>query len=178
MLATLEKPAPAPDLSVILVENEPDLQKEPFRVDSLEKAQWAAQRYLDAERRIQERSELADRYIRRICDWMDRSNKEDQDSLGYFRMVLRPWVQDRLTGVRSRSLILPGIRLGFRKKPDRVEITNPLTALDFCETKVPGAVVIKKELSKTELKRVLGLGVTVPGVELVPGEDELSVKED
>ena len=178
MQALMTKPSLMSDLSSMIVDDDEDLEKQPFQVDSLEKAHWASSRYLDAERRILERSQLADHYVRKVYEWQDKANKPDQDSLGYFRMLLQPWVQDRLMGIRSRSLSLPGIRLGLRKKPDRVEVVNPIVALEFCEAQVPDAVVVKKDLSKTELKKALCFGKEIPGVQLVYGDDELSIKED
>ena len=78
----------------------------------------------------------------------------------------------------SRSIHLVGSVLSLRKKPNRVEISEPDLALSYCETEHPEALVIKKNLSKSVLKALLSHGTEIPGCRLEPGRDELYVKSE
>jgi phage host-nuclease inhibitor protein Gam len=153
--------------------------RESFQVDTEEKAAWAASKFLAAANRIEERFRLADHYKAKIDDWLARANKEDEDSVDFMRMVLRPWVTAAVAAKsRSKTLKVLGARLSLRKNPDKVEITDQELALSFCEANLPEAVVVKRDVSKATLRQAIDGGLVVPGVELLPGAEELVIKED
>jgi hypothetical protein len=176
MNSLVEQP-PLPDF---IYGEEAETQKEPFRVDDERKAAWACSRILAARRRIARRRELAEVYQTRILDWLTKANDPDESSAAFLEATLRPWVEETLATVgRSRSIRLPGAKVGFRKKPDRVELLDQDQILAFCrEHQLEGIEVIKTEVSKTELKRHLVEGAQIPGAELVTGNDELTVSAD
>lgn len=151
-----------------------------FFIDDERKAAWASGKILAARHRIVVRTRLAEDYQTRILQWLTTVNQGDLESIGFLELALRPWVEDQLASQpRSRTLRLPGAKVGLRKRPDRVEVLNSDQVLSFCiEHQLEDAVVIKHELSKTGLKRHLLEGAQIPGAQLVPGSDELTVSED
>ncbi len=152
-------------------------ESEGFHIDSEDKASWAANKILGAEHRIQLREELAERYKARIDDWLSTANQSDIDSMAYLKSLLKGWLAAAiLFQPKIRSIKVLGATIGFRKKPDRVEINDPNLALEFCEVQLPEAIVVKKELSKTALKTSLASGQHIPGTFLFEGESELYVK--
>jgi hypothetical protein len=157
---------------------QPEAENLAFSVDSEDKASWAAAKILAAERRIQLRLDLAERYKERIDQWLHDANRPDTESIDFLKMLLRPWAESSIrTQSRSRSIKLLGATIGLRKRPDRVELIDPDSVLEYCEAHLPDAVIIKREVSKTSLKQALIQGQDIPGAILAIGEDELTIKE-
>ena len=176
-MTALSEQLPLPDFVHGEVEG---LANEPFRVDDEQKAAWAGSRILAARRRIARRAHLADQYQTRILEWKTAANLPDERSVEYLLAALQPWLETVIAqDKRSRSVRLPGVKIGLRKRPDRVEISDPSVVVDFCEQHaLDGVLVIRKEVQKVELKRHLIEGARIPGAELVLGADELVVSED
>ena len=149
-----------------------------FLIDTQEKATWAARKILQAEGRINERSELAKSYKSRIDRWLAEANRRDEASIESLSSLLTPYLRDELAGsTKRRSIDLLGARLGFRKLPERIEVVDPEKAISYCETNHPEAVVVKKDLSRSELRRIALKGEFIPGVVLDGGTDRLYVKQ-
>lgn len=168
------------DIDEIVFEGDRDTTEakrpEGFVVDTQDKATWAARRYLQAEKRMKERERLAKEYKAKIDSWLERADKGDLDTTETMRTLLTPYLENELSGSkRKRSIDLLGVRVGFRKLPERVEIVDTSMALDFCEANHPEVVVVKKELSKSELRKVTQKGDLIPGVVFDGGEDRLVV---
>jgi len=150
---------------------------EPFKIDSMDKAAWAASKVLEAQARIDQRSELARSYKARIDAWLDSSNQTDLESVNFLTTLLRPYVETAIAQqYRSRSLLLISATISLRKLHDRLDITDSAAALAYCEAEHPEAVVIKKDLSKSVLKKLVLDGTAIPGVAMELGADELYVK--
>jgi hypothetical protein len=165
-------------LPAILTEEE-DLVpvREHFVVDSLDKALWAASK-VAAERTIEDLTALGKAFHERIDAWLERACTPHLDTTGYLGSLLRPFVVDRLTGVKARSLTLPGYRIGLRTSPARVLVEDQEVALAWLEKAVPEAVAVTKEVVKSAVKPLLASGKEVPGVVLTTGEDVLYVQEE
>ncbi|MGA2547941.1 MAG: host-nuclease inhibitor Gam family protein [Rectinemataceae bacterium] len=154
-----------------------DMVAPAFIVDSLAKADWAVARVLEAEARIARRAALAANLHERIDAWLTKSSSTDNDSIVYISSLLRPFVESELAMQRrSRSLILPSGVAQLRKLPDKLDIVDKDAALSYCESSHPEAVIIKKDLSKTELKRLVFSGTAIPGVSAELGSDELYIR--
>lgn len=150
-----------------------------FVIDDERKAAWASTKILAARHRMTRRRHLADDYQNRILNWLDRANEPDQRSLAFLENSLRPWVEEQVSRLsRSRSVLLPGVRVGLRKSPDRVEVLDLESVLTFCEEHLPELIVTKKDVSKSDLKKHLTQGARIPGTTLIPGNEELTVVED
>lgn len=151
---------------------------EPFTVDSLSKASWAAARILEAQARTAQRSELARSYKSRIDAWLSDANSSDNDSIDYLSALLKPWVESEVSKQRrSRSILLPTATAQLRKLPDRIDIVDRDAALAYCKANHPEAVVVREEISKTAVRSlILGQGEAIPGVEAELGRDELYIK--
>lgn len=148
-----------------------------FHVDSLDKAAWAGRKILQAEERMNRRSHLAEEYKRKIDDWLAEANKEDLSSVSYLSSVLEPFaVSEIAQQPRSRSLKLPGVTLGLRSLPARMTVLDEQEALAYCEAHHPEALIVRKDLSKIELKRLYLAGTPIPGVVLDGGGEKLYVK--
>jgi hypothetical protein len=168
--STLSPALPEPTAST-------DTMAPAFIVDSLAKADWCISRILDAETRIARRASLASELHARIDTWFQKASAADNDSIVNFSSFLRPFVETELSiQRRSRSLVLPSGTAQLRKLPDRLDIVDKDAALSYCESSHPEAVVVRKDLSKPELKRLVFSGEAIPGVSAELGSDELYIK--
>jgi phage host-nuclease inhibitor protein Gam len=175
MTALLEKPL----LPAFLHGEPPQEAGGGFQIDDDRKAAWAASKILAARRRLALRTQMADAYQSRILDWLTQANEADQRSIAFLETSLRPWVETAVSHLgKTRSLALPGSKVGLRKLPDKVEVVDQDSALAFCLEFLDEVVVVKRDLSKTELKKHLVEGAQIPGVQLVQGIDVLTVSED
>lgn len=151
---------------------------EDFGIHSIEMAAWAARKVLDARARISSRTELADQYKSRIEEWLKKASTEDSDSISFFMSHLKAYAEREIGRQRrSRTFHLPGASLSLRKKPDRFEILDELEAIAYCESSLPEALIIKKQISKAALKQCFHKGLP-PSITFVPGEDELYINAD
>ena len=166
-------------LPAILMDQEVESPvQEGFAVDSLEKALWAASKIALAQRNLEETSEKA-RYFHGLIDaWQEKTMKPHISTIGYLSELLRPFLTDRLIGVRSRSISLPGFRIGFRSTPSRVVVDEAEIAIHYLEKVFPQAIQTKKEIMKSTLKPIMATGKEIPGMSLVDGDEILYVQED
>ena len=124
-----------------------------------------------------ERKQLAKQYKQRIDSWLDEANGPDEKTIESLSGLLTPYVADELKhNGKRKSITLFGVTIGFRKQPEKVDIIDTESALSYCETHHPESVIVKKELSKTELKKLCGKGIFIPGILLDGGQDKLYVK--
>jgi len=151
----------------------------PFKIDSFDKASWAAARILEAQARMAERASLAQDYKARIDAWLAASNKADEDTSAYLSLLIKPYIKDELSRshARSRTLSLVTTQASLRKSPDRVAILDEAAAMAYLETNHPTAIVIKKTISLSTLRSLIFTeGEAVPGVEASLGSDNLYLK--
>jgi phage host-nuclease inhibitor protein Gam len=126
---------------------------------------------------ISQYTDQAKAYKAQIDTWFERVVKEENDSVEYFRSILKPFVEQELSNQKTKTLKLPGLSIQLRKKPDRVEVTDKETAISFCEEIHPDAIVVKKDVSKAYLKDLLiKKGELVPGCDIVAGTETIYVK--
>jgi len=151
---------------------------EPFVVDSLSKASWAAARILEAQARTAQRAELARSYKARIDAWLAEANSSDIDSIEYMSSLLKPWVESEVAKqCRSRSVLLPTATAQLRKLPDRVDILDAPTALGYLKANHPEAVIVREDISKSAVRSLIFTeGEAIPGIEAQLGRDELYIR--
>ncbi len=175
--ATLLQEPPAID-EILHPTGEIATREQAFIIDTQEKATWAARRVLQAQSRKEEREHLAKTYKARIDLWLEEASKPDMDTIETLSGFLAPYLSQELYGNRRRkSIKLLGATVGFRTLPRKVDIIDAEQAIEFCETNHPAAVIIKKDLSRGELRKLAEAGTLIPGVVLDGGTERLYVKE-
>jgi hypothetical protein len=170
-------PGSAPSLSSLVPVDSSDSTVPAFTIDSLSKADWAVAKILEAEARNTRRAELAAALHERVDAWLTKASAADNDSIVNISLVLRPFAVSEISKQRrSRTLLLPSGSVSLRKLPDKLDIIDKEAALSYCESSHPEAMVVRKDLSKTELKRLVFSGEAIPGVSAELGSDELYVR--
>ncbi len=151
---------------------------EGFVVDNLEKANWASSKFLSAQRRIEDRTNLAKTYKAKIDLWLENANRADIETQSTMVTLLEPFTRDYLKDLKNRkSFKVLGAVIGMRKMPDTLDISDENEAIGFCLEHYPDIVVTKQSISKTLAKQYLGDGAKIPGLSLSQGGEELVIKE-
>lgn len=167
------------NLPDILMGEETDVPvHEGFVVDSLEKGLWTASKVAAAQKAVVELSMTARFFHGKIDAWLEKSIAPHLNTVTYLSMLLRPFLEDRLMGVKARSITLPGYRVGFRANPVKVVVDETEAAIEYLEHVYPEAIQVKKEILKSALKPLLNAGKEIPGVRMIPGEEVLYVQEE
>jgi hypothetical protein len=166
-------------LEDILVDETPGDRKDSFVIDSIEKAAWAARKFIEARSRVEKRLEQNEGFKAKIELWAERANSEDLSTLDYMKSILEPYARELVkVQKKSKSLKLPEANIGFRKSPETIDITNEELAMSFCESNHPETIETKKVLLKGEVKKLLKLGKIIPGARLIPGIEQMFIKDE
>ena len=148
-----------------------------FVIDDLGKAAWAARRIAQAQERITDRQALATVYREKIDRWCLESDTPDLRTIEYLTYLLRPFVEAEIAkNPRRKTLSFFGASAQLRRRPDHLEVHDEASALAFCETHHPDAVVTTRVLSKSIVRDLLKNRKEVPGASIVPGTEDLIVK--
>lgn len=108
------------------------------------------------------REELARPYVRRQ-QWLDQ-----------YLPYLQEYAAATLAGQKSRSLKLAYGDIGFRRTPERVEVSDEEMFISWALKNDPNA--LKMTPSKTGIKTGIKVtGEIPPGVEIFPGEDRFYI---
>lgn len=167
------------NLEDILVDETPGDKKDSFVVDSIEKAAWAARKFIDARSRIDKRLEQNEAFKAKIELWSERANSEDLSTLDYMKSILEPYAKEFVRNQKkSKSLKLPDAMIGFRKSPETIDISNEDLAMSFCEANHPETIETKKILLKAEVKKLLQKGKIIPGARLMPSKEKMYIKDE
>jgi len=151
----------------------------PFSITDISSASWAASKVLEAQARIADRAQLAQAYIAKIQSWLSSSSKADEDSVSFLSLLLKPYIESELarSHSRSRTLHLLTASASLRKGPDHVDILDEAAAMAYCSENHPTAIVVRKELSRSTLRRlILTEGTPIPGVEASLGSDTIHIR--
>jgi hypothetical protein len=171
--------AQMPEIEEIIFPAEMETTRETsFQIDDQEKASWAARRILQSQKRIAERQDTAKQFKQRIDSWLTQANRGDEETIERLEAILEPYLEEELSGKkRGKSLQLFGAVISLRKQPEKVFVVDSDKAIAYCKDKHPDALIIKTDLSKSELKRLVKEGTFIPGVLLDGGGEKLYVKE-
>ena len=171
--------AQVPDIEEIIFPQEVEKTRDTsFQIDDQEKASWAARRILQSQKRIAERQNAAKQFKQRIDSWLTQANRVDEETIARLEAILEPYLEEELDGKKKgKSLQLFGAVISLRKQPEKVSVVDSDMAITYCKENHPDALIIKTDLSKTELKRLVKEGTFIPGVLLDGGDQKLYVKE-
>jgi phage host-nuclease inhibitor protein Gam len=99
---------------------------------------------------IKRNEEVADARLQPIREWLTNANEQLLRQASYTEYLIKQ-IGEVLEFGNKRSRQLPSGRIGFRKAPARVEITDAAGALEFAQ--LSGLPIdVKQSVSKTTLK--------------------------
>lgn len=149
-----------------------DTTPEPFKIDTLELADWAVRKISRAESEITRLELLADSMKKSIDERLKTLTAPHVRTITNMTILLEPWANLEIAkqGGKKKSYSLISGRVGFRQNPQSIEIIDEAKAVaDVEQKKIPNG--IKKTVSKTAVKEYIKqTGVTPEGVEVKTGE--------
>jgi hypothetical protein len=149
-------------------------ERKPFEIDTQELAEWGINKVIKAQQRINQRESIAKEYFNKIHDWLDRSNKEDLQSINFLGYKLEIYARPKIENQKSNTLKLINGDLSFRKNPDSIIIVNEETAIAYCKKNNIDAIKVKESLLKTELEK----HDNIPGVMKKSGHVKFAIKSN
>lgn len=168
-----------------LTEPETDDERERWVCDNDRKAAWHLRRIAEHEAEVARINAVAEADIAAVRQWADDATRPAKSSIDFHRgslIAYRYRLEDE--GTIPATYKLPGGNLVRRKGRDSVKVTDPDAFLDWAE--VNETTAVKRSPLVTPLKDggyehvdgrvVTADGEVVPGVEVVTGEDTVSVK--
>lgn len=170
---------------------EPELaggnQSETFKVDTLDKAAWAAAKLKEIRRQQAARRALAEQRIAQWQRWAEQEIVKLDDSAVYFNSLLEGYMrQEHEANPKQKSIVLPDATLHLRKKPDTYQ-RDENELLQWVEA---AGLPYRKTVTtlcwgdlKAHIKSVgdgtailADTGEIVPTVTVIPGEVKFSVE--
>jgi phage host-nuclease inhibitor protein Gam len=152
------------------------MEKQAFRVTELSAAAWCMRKAAVAEREIIRRQVYAEAMAQKYKAWAEAENKRDMDTVTIMAEFLRPWVAEQIKDGKKRSINLPDGVAGYRKQPDKVDITDEAAALAWAREHCPEAVKVVESVLKTPLKAwIEDNGELPPGVDMSTGDEKFYI---
>jgi hypothetical protein len=126
---------------------------------------------------LEQAQEECDRINRRALEFTEAYDRQEAFLVSRFTPALTDFTREQIEGKKERSVKLLFGSLGFRKRPDTLEVTDEAAAVVWAREHVPDAVKVTTSLLKTPVKEyVQGTGEVPPGCEYHKGEDEFYIK--
>jgi phage host-nuclease inhibitor protein Gam len=145
-----------------------------FVIDSLEKAEWAISKIVQADVQIDRFTVMAETLKARIEARLAEIVKNHHVTKDAMISMLRPWAEVEIAKQgKARSMKLLGGTVGFRQAPSRLEVMDEAAALKYFHDRqgAQDCIRVKEEVSKTAAKKLIEQTGEIPdGCELKSGE--------
>lgn len=166
---------PFPDLGELkeIATSEEAPEKERFRVENKEQAEWCLRQISRLMREQDEIESTAQAEIEKITAWKNDQTESIQKSISFFEFLLIEYHQQIFKeNPKAKTIKLPSGRLEARKAQPEY-LRDKETMLSWVEQNRPEYIVVKKDIDWSGLKKVLkfqnGTGIDPDTGEVVPG---------
>lgn len=100
---------------------EAELQQERFKIDTLDKLDWAIRKWARVDRDAQQKIDCANRQITRLQAYVkDVQEKADQEKAG-LEMMMKPFVQQQLEGGKTKTFKAPSGKVQIKAQQPKIE---------------------------------------------------------
>jgi phage host-nuclease inhibitor protein Gam len=151
---------------------------QPFKIETLDQAEWAMRKIERARKEIARFDEAAQKVIDKIKARVEILAKSHKHTIESMTVLLEPWVSLEIAKQgKKRSYNMIGGTAGYRSSPNSIEITDEAAAIQWLEEhKAIGCVVIKKVVVKKAVHDLIKAKGEIPdGIEVKPGETKFYV---
>ncbi|MBZ4662806.1 MAG: hypothetical protein JG776_488 [Caloramator sp.] len=129
--------------------------KEQFKVTNIDQANWCLRKIAALKKKQKENEELAKAEIERIQKWLDKENKQLDDSLKFFEGLLEEYAIVQRQKDSKFKLSTPYGKVGFRKQQPKWNYDDEKLLNFLKQAGKTEFVRIKEEVNKSELKKKL-----------------------
>ena len=109
-----------------------EIDRSAFSIDSLESANLAMRHLANAQRRINEKRELALAEARRISDWVNTATHTDLETARFFENSLKAYMEKVRAESGEKSLSLPDGEVHSRHLPAKAEVADIEVFVKWC----------------------------------------------
>lgn len=154
-----------------------------WRIDSMEKADWALGKISIARKKMQQNADYVQSQIEKLQVWLEKMNQEQESTIAFFEGKLMPYLEDELKGGKKKSIKLPNGTAGFRKTTRTIK--NDEVLFDFVKENYTAYIKQVEKLDMAEFKKTCVVsggklitedGTIVPGYEVLE-ENTLYTKD-
>ena len=158
--------------------------KETFKVDSLEKANWCMKQIQAKERQKEELKQLVEYEKQKLEIYLAQESKGPEESIEFFKAKMQPYIAEKIAEGKKKSINLPCGTVGFRSSApkftfDDEKLKTFVTGYDknLIETKTSVKWgELKKQLTFSNNQAVTEDGEVVPGIVVEEKEPIFFVK--
>lgn len=159
-------------------------EKEKFVVDNIDKANWCLQKIREHEDNKAALKAYRDEKVKIYNDFCVAETAKEEKEIEFFMACLRPFLEAKTEGTKTKSINVPEGLIGLRSKPAAIEhidkdilpfakkidakFAKVVETLDWAE--------FKKTLKISDGRMVTSDGEIVPGITVTEKEDELYYK--
>lgn len=152
---------------------QPEADEGEWRIDSMEKADWALGKINIARKKMQQNADYVQAQVEKLQAWLEKQNQEQESTIAFFEGKLAPYLEDELKGGKKKSIKLPNGTAGFRKTTKTVK--NDKILFDFVKENYTTYIKQVEKLDMAEFKKVCHInngklvtedGAIVPGYEV------------
>lgn len=147
-----------------------DAEQATWTIDSMEKADWALGKIAAARQKMQQNADYVQSQVEKLQIWLEKMNKEQQNSIDFFELKLAPYLESEIAGSKKKSVTLPNGVVGYRKKTNTIK--NDAEIFDFVKNNYSEYIKTEEKVDLASFKKacsvVDGKLITEDG-EVVPG---------
>ena len=147
-----------------------DENRDGFKIDSPELADWALGKIREAQNEIDEAQEVHAANVARADEWLDQQATAARATIAWMTEHLRRWFEPTYDD-KHKSASFPNGRCGFRKNPPRLDVSDPEAAVTWARAELPAAVRVAEDVDKAAIKaHIKATGEIPDGVDYREGE--------
>ncbi|WDU84234.1 host-nuclease inhibitor Gam family protein [Caloramator sp. Dgby_cultured_2] len=126
-----------------------------FIIGDLEQANWALRKIAVYKKKQQENEKLAEAEIKRIQNWLERENRQLENSIKFFEGLLEEYARKQKEKDAKFKLSTPYGKLTFRKQQPKWNYDEETLLKYLKQSGKTEFIRIKEEVNKSELKKKL-----------------------
>ena len=81
-----------------------DAEQATWTIDSMEKADWALGKIAAARQKMQQNADYVQSQVEKLQIWLEKMNKEQQNSIDFFELKLAPYLESEIAGSKKKSV--------------------------------------------------------------------------
>lgn len=151
-----------------------ELQQERFRVDTLDKLDWAIRKWARVDQEAQQKVDCAKRQIERLQAYIKESEEKANREKAGLEAMMEPFVRQQLEGSKTKTFKAPSGNVAIRKQQPEINRDDEALLKFLQESKGNSFIKIVEKPDWSGLKKVVDTKVRQDGsVIFVTAEGEL-----